>query len=86
MKERPDLCSKYLSLVPNGLRGTFSQATLEVVGNLAAVKSGWPPDSVYNYETLLPREEIVRVGREQTAVVDEWATWAQSDASPCRSR
>lgn len=86
MKGRPDLCSKYFSIVPNGLRGAFSQATLDVVGNLAAIRSGRPPDSVYNYEALLPREEIVRVSREQTVVADEWAAWARSDASPCRSQ
>jgi hypothetical protein len=86
MKERPDLCTKYLAIVPNGLRGQRSQATLEIVGTLAAMRSGQPAGSIYNAQAFLSREEIVRVGREQTAVANEWAAWAQSDASPCHSR
>lgn len=84
MKDRADLCSKYFETVPNGLRDRMSQATLDIVGNLTAIKSGRPPDGVYNYQAFLSREEIVRIGREQTLVAEEWAAWAKSDAAPCR--
>jgi len=85
MKGRPDLCSKYFETVPNGLRDQFSQATYEIVGNLAAIKNGHPPDNAYSYQEYLSKEEIVRIGREQTLIADEWAAWARSGASPCHS-
>jgi len=82
MKERPDLCAKYLERVPNGLRDRMSQASYEIVAHLAAMKSGRPPGSTVN----LPKEEIFRIGREQALIADEWAAWARSDASACRSQ
>ena len=82
MKERPDLCAKYLERVPNGLRDRMSQATYEIVAHLAAMKSGRPPGSTVN----LSKEEIFRIGREQALIADEWTAWARSDASACRSR
>ena len=85
MKERPDLCSKYFETVPNGLRDQLSQATYEIVGNLSAIKNGHPPDNAYSYQTYLSKEEIVRIGREQTLIADEWVAWAKSDESPCHS-
>jgi hypothetical protein len=86
MRGRPNLCSKYFEVVPNGVRDTLSQATYELVGNLAAIKSGLPPDSRYSYQTLLSKEEVIRFGREQAVVADEWAAWARSDAAPCHAR
>ena len=84
MKGRPDLCSKYFEIVPNGLRDQVAQATLELVGNLAAIKTGRPPDNTYNYQVFLSRDEIAQIGREPTVVADAWAAWAKSDAAPCR--
>ena len=86
MKGRPDLCSKYFDTVPNGLRDQLSQATYEIVGNLAAIKNGHLPDNAYSYQVYLSKEEIVRIGREQTSIAEEWAAWAKSDASPCHSQ
>jgi hypothetical protein len=83
MKGRQDLCSLYFEKVPNGLRDQVSQATYEIVGNLAAIKLGNLPDNAYSYQTYLSREEIVRIGREPAVIADEWAAWAKSDASPC---
>jgi hypothetical protein len=83
MRNRPDLCAKYFEIVPNGLRDKASQATLELAGNLAAIKAGRPPDNAYNYQAFLSRDEIAQIGREQTVVADTWAAWVKSDASPC---
>ena len=86
MKGRPDLCAKYFDSVPNGVRDKLSQATYELAGNLAAIKSGLLPDSRYNYQAFLSKNEIIRLGREQAAVAEEWAAWARSDAAPCHAR
>ena len=83
MKNRPDLCAKYFEIVPNGLRDKASQATLQLAGNLAAIKTGRPPDNAYSYQEFLSREEIAQIGREQTVVADAWSAWAKSDAAPC---
>ena len=85
MKGRPDLCSKYFEIVPNGVGDKPSQATLELVGNLAAIKSGLPPDSRYSYQAFLSKEEIIRFDREQAVVAEEWAAWARSGAAPCHA-
>lgn len=86
MKGRPDLCSKYLQTVPNGLRDQMSQVIYEIVGNLAAMRSGRPPDSAYNYQVFLSKDEIARIGREQTAIAGEWADWVKADRSACHGR
>jgi hypothetical protein len=86
MKGRPDLCANYLHTVPNGLRERISQATYDVAGTLAAIKHGHPPDSIYNYHVYLSPEEIARIGREQTAVADEWTAWATANPSACQGR
>jgi hypothetical protein len=82
MKDRPDLCLKYLELVPNGLRGSLSQAAYDVVRTLDAMKNPSPPGGPYH--PGLSREEIVRIGREQVQVADEWAAWTQSKPPVCR--
>jgi hypothetical protein len=86
MKGRPDLCANYLHTVPNGLRERISQATYDVAGTLAAIKGGHPPDSIYNYHVYLSPEAIARIGREQTAVADEWTAWATANPSACQRR
>jgi hypothetical protein len=63
----------------------LSQATYDLVGNLAAIKSGLPPDSRYNYQSFLAKDEIIRLGREQAGIAEEWAAWARSDAAPCHA-
>jgi hypothetical protein len=85
MRGRPDLCSRYFEIVPNGVRDRLSQATYDLVGNLAAIKSGLPPDSRYNYQSFLAKDEIIRLGREQAGIAEEWASWARTDAAPCHA-
>ena len=44
MKNRPDFCEKYFEIVPNGLRDTVSQATVDVARILAkSHESPCPP-------------------------------------------
>ena len=84
LKDRPDLCTKYVAIVPNGLRARPTQATYDLHMSLAAIKRGRRPDGGWWNELPLSREEIMRLRQDQAAVADEWSTWAQSDSAACR--
>ena len=84
MKERPDLCTKYFELVPNGLRDQApQQAALDLVGSLALMKAGRSADGKYDYQAMLVKNETMRFGQDADAVAAEWAAWAKSDAARC---
>ena len=72
LKERPDLCTTYVAIVPKGLRDRPLQATSDLHMSLAAIKRDRRP------------EEIMRLSQDQAAVAEEWSAWAKSDAAACR--
>ena len=86
MYGRRDLCAKYFVLVPNGLRDQTNrdQTNVELARVLAAIKQG--SISGYGRRVLgsLAKEDIVRLEQEPAALADEWASWAASEAAPCR--
>ena len=84
LKERPDLCTKYVAIVANGLRDRPIQATYDLHMSLAAIKRGRRPDGGCWNELPLSREEIMRLSQDQAAVAEEWSAWAKSDAAACR--
>ena len=86
MYGRRDLCAKYFVLVPNGLRDQTNrdQTNVELARVLAAIKQGQSPDTADVFLGSLAQEDIVRLEQEPAAVADEWASWAASEAAPCR--
>ncbi len=86
MYGRRDLCAKYFVLVPNGLRDQTNrdQTNVELARVLAAIKQGQSPDTTDVFLGSLAKEDIVRLEQEPAAVADEWASWAASEAAPCR--
>ena len=81
MNGQRDLCAKYFVLVPNGLR---DQPNVELARVLAAIKQGQSPDTANAFFASLAKEDIIRLEQEPAAVADEWASWAASEAAPCR--
>ena len=81
-----DLCAKYFVLVPNGLRDRTNrdQTNVELARVLAAIKQGQSPDTTDAFSASLAQEDIIRLEQEPAAVADEWASWAASEAAPCR--
>ena len=81
-----DLCAKYFVLVPNGLRDQTNrdQTNVELARVLAAIKQGQSPDTTDVFLASLAKEDIIRLEQEPAAVADEWASWAASEAAPCR--
>ena len=86
MYGRRDLCAKYFVLVPNGLRDQTNrdQTNVELARVLAAIKQGQSPDTADVLLGSLAKEDIIRLEQEPAAVADEWASWAASEAAPCR--
>jgi hypothetical protein len=86
MYSRRDLCAKYFVFVPNGLRDQTNrdQTNVELARVLAAIKQGQPPDTADVFLGSLAKEDIIRLEQEPAAVADEWASWAASEAAPCR--
>ena len=76
-----DLCARYFVLVPIGLR---DQPNVELARVLAAIKQGQSPDTTDVFLGDLAKEDLVRLEQEPAAVADEWASWAASEAAPCR--
>jgi hypothetical protein len=84
MKERPDLCQKYLQYVPIGLRdATPQQATQDLVTRLALLKAGPSGDGKYDYQEMMVKNETSRFLQDRNATADEWIAWASS-AAACR--
>jgi hypothetical protein len=81
MNGQRHLCAKYFVLVPNGLR---DQPNVELARVLAAIKQGQSPDTTDVFLASLAQEDIIRLEQEPAAVADEWASWAASEAAPCR--
>jgi hypothetical protein len=81
-----DLCAKYFVLVPNGLRDQTNrdQTNVELARVLAAIKQGQSPDTADAFFASLAKEDIIRLEQEPAGVADEWASWAASEAAPCR--
>ena len=81
-----DLCANYFVLVPNGLRDQTNrdQTNVELARVLAAIKQGQSPDTADVFLGSLAKEDIIRLEQEPAAVADEWASWAASEAAPCR--
>jgi hypothetical protein len=86
MNGQRDLCAKYFVLVPNGLRDQTNrdQTNVELARVLAAIKQGQSPDTADAFLGSLAKEDIIRLEQEPAAVADEWASWAASEAAPCR--
>jgi hypothetical protein len=86
MNGRRDLCAKYFALVPNGLRDqpNRDRTNLELARVLAAIKQGQSPDATNVFLGSLAQEDVVRLEQEPAVVADEWASWAASEAAPCR--
>lgn len=84
LKDRPDLCTKYVAIVPNGLRDRALQATYDLHIGLAAIRRGRRPDGSSWNELPLSNEESIRLRQDQAAVAEEWSAWARSDAAACR--
>jgi hypothetical protein len=87
MHGQRDLCAKYFVLVPNGLRDQTNrdQTTVELARVLSAIKQGGQsPDTTDVFLGSLAKEDIIRLEQEPAAVADEWASWAASEAAPCR--
>lgn len=86
MYGRRDLCAKYFALVPNGLRDQTNrdQSKVELARVLAAIKQGQSPDTTDTFLGSLAKDDIIRLEQEPAAVAEEWASWAASDAAPCR--
>jgi hypothetical protein len=86
MNGQRDLCAKYFVLVPNGLRDQTNRdkTNVELARVLAAIKQGQSPDTADAFLGSLAKEDIIRLEQEPAAVADEWASWAASEAAPCR--
>ena len=86
MNGRRDLCVKYFVLVPNGLRDHTNrdQTHVELARVLAAIKQGQSPDTTNVFLGSLTQEDLMRLEQEPTVVAGEWASWAASEAAPCR--
>ena len=86
MKGQRDLCAKYFVLVPNGLRDQSSRdrTNVELARVLAAIKQGQSPDTTDVFLGALTQEDATRLAQEPAVVADEWASWAASEAAPCR--
>ena len=86
MYGRRDLCAKYFVLVPNGLRDQTNRdrTNVELARVLAAIKLGQSPDTADAFVGDLAKEDLIRLGQEPAVLADEWASWAASEAAPCR--
>jgi hypothetical protein len=86
MYGRRDLCAKYFALVPNGLRDQTNrdQTNVELARVLAAIKQGQSADTTNVFLGDLAKEDVIRLEQEPAVVADEWASWAASEAAPCR--
>jgi hypothetical protein len=86
MNGQRDLCAKYFGLVPNGLRDQTNRdrTHVELARVLAAIKQGQSPDTTGVFLGALAQEDLTRLEQEPAVVADEWASWAASEAAPCR--
>ena len=86
MNGQRELCAKYFVFVPNGLRDQINrdQTNVELARVLAAIKQGQSPDTTDVFVGSLAQEDVIRLEQEPAVVADEWASWAASEAAPCR--
>ena len=91
MYGRRDLCAKYFVFVPIGLRDQTNRdptnrdpTNVQLARTLTVIKQGQSPDTTEAFVGDLAQEDLIRLEQEPAVVADEWASWAASEAAPCR--